>query len=94
MNMYKTSFPVYRKYADEHTFFKIDSAESFSELRRMGKYYSLSQIQAQNYADRLMINDMVILSSAHYLESTEVEFNRMLKEWSTHLQPYPTGLNG
>lgn len=76
-------FPVFRKYADGRTYFKIESTSSFVELRQMGRFYSFLSYNARNYGDHLMINDMIHLSLPQYLPSTADEFQSTLELWES-----------
>lgn len=66
----------------------IEADDVFTELKRMGKYYSRRRYQAQNYADRLMIADMIALSQKQYFISTAEEFNNAAELWVDSLQPF------
>jgi len=85
------SYPLFRMYSDKQTFFKIESETSFTELKRWGKFYLVQNFEAQNYADRLMIQDMIHCSVAQYVVSTDEEYMQTLDRWSLELTPFPTG---
>jgi len=72
--MENRSFPKYRKYAHERTYFKILSAEHFEELAIHGSFYSLRPFRAQIHPDRVLINDMIQNHNNHWLESNEKEY--------------------
>jgi hypothetical protein len=83
-------FPLFRKYHDGQTLFRIESEEEFTEIRRMGKYFSRMRYFAKNYADRLLISDMIQLNQEQFAESDQKEFEDILQFWESTLQPYPT----
>jgi hypothetical protein len=80
------SYPIYRKYADGLTFFKITSETEFQELKRQGKYYSLSNFRCKIHPDRVFMNDLIASSDGFILMSNETEFLHMLKTWSQDLE--------
>ena len=52
-------FPVYRKYPNNKTFFKINSWEEFEELKIIGSKYSIHQYLSKIFTDRILIQDMI-----------------------------------
>jgi hypothetical protein len=80
------SYPIYRKYADGLTFFKITSDTEFQELKKQGKYYSLSNFRCKIHPDRVFMNDLIACSDGYIMLSNESEFLHMLKIWSEDLE--------
>jgi hypothetical protein len=70
------TFPIYRKLSNEKSYYKIVSAESFIELHRIGSKTKKHILNAKQYPEKLLIQDMIALSNG-YLESNEEEFNRI-----------------
>ncbi len=80
------TYPIYRKYNDGLTYFKITSDAEFQELKRQGKYYSLSNFRCKNHPDRVFMNDLIACSDGYILASNESEFLQTLKTWSQDLE--------
>jgi hypothetical protein len=70
------TFPIYRKLSNDKSYYKIVSAESFIELQRIGSKTKKHILNAKQYPEKLLIQDMIALSNG-YLESNEEEFNRI-----------------
>ena len=80
------SYPIYRKYADGLTYFKISSDSEFQELKRQGKYYSLSNFRCKIHPDRVFMTDLIACSDGFIIMSNESEFIQTLKTWSQDLE--------
>ena len=70
------TFPIYRKLPNEKSYYKIVSAESFIELQRIGSKTKKHTLIANQYPEKLLIQEMISLSNG-YLESKEEEFDRI-----------------
>ena len=79
-------YPFFRKYKDGLTYFKITSDTEFQELKRQGKYYSLSNFKCKIHPDRVFMNDLIACSDGYIIESNESEFLQTLKTWSQDLE--------
>lgn len=67
-------FPIYRKYNNNKSFFKIDSLDHFTELKLTGKRVEKHSFQAKIHPDRVFIQDMIEMLGGHWVESSEEEF--------------------
>lgn len=75
-----TKFPLFRKYANGNTYFKIISTDTFEELKIMGNYYSLKNYKATILPDRNYIIDLIKNKGNHWVIIDEMEFNYALKK--------------
>ena len=74
-------FPLYRKYINDKSYFKIESETEFTELKHLFGYkWETNHFEAQNYFDRLYIGQLIDTETTHFAESTEKEFNAILKQ--------------
>lgn len=73
-------FPQYRKYKNLPVYFKIDSENSFEELKIMNEKYFLHQVIAHQYPEKLRIQDMLIALDEHYEKITDEEYCQLLDE--------------
>lgn len=73
-------FPQYRKYKNLPVYFKIDSENSFEELKIMNKKYFLHHIIAHQYPEKLRIQDMLLALDDHYEIITSEEYHETLTE--------------
>ncbi len=67
-------FPVYRKFSDNKTFYKINSPKNFLEIKLMGKYYFKNEIEAKQFPEILLIDDMIKLEVGAWIAIDESEF--------------------
>jgi len=79
------SFPVFRRYSDLNTWFLITSPEMFTELKRIGKYYSVSEFKATIHPERMFISDLVNCEVNTIEISSEKEFEEIKKKWESEL---------
>ena len=74
------SFPVFRKYSGNFSFFKITSTDTFIELKTMGDTVTQHHFKAKILPDFQFITDMINLHNNHWIESSELEFNQISKK--------------
>jgi len=77
--MTAAEFPIYRKYPNELSFFRIHSPTLFTELKIIGRSYTVVRIEAQNHFDHLFIADMRELRGGHWEASSEEEFDQRME---------------
>lgn len=70
----KVEYPVYRKYINNRSFFKIDSEERFIELQIVFKTYNITTHEATTLPDRNYIYDMVYNYVPYWVEIEESEY--------------------
>ena len=73
-----TTFPQYRKYPNNKSYFKVLSNESFEEIHVIGRKYFLTKVEAKILPDRHFIADM-IAASANWVEIDESEYAEIFK---------------
>lgn len=52
-------FPVYRKYANFHSFFIIHSPLAWTEYKRLGKKYMHHDFEAVQFPEKLFVQDLI-----------------------------------
>lgn len=52
-------YPQYRKYKNIETYFLIHSDRVFEEIKVIGGKYSISKVEAKQYPEQLLIQDML-----------------------------------
>lgn len=75
----KDSYPLYRKYADDNTFFKLTSGSTFEELKLLGVYYSLHSFEAKILPDRNFISDLINCGVKGILEISEKDYQNKME---------------
>lgn len=70
------TFPQYRKYPNNKSYFKVLSVDSFEEIQVVGKNYFLTKVKAKILPDRNLIADM-IEAAANWVEIEEVEYQKV-----------------
>ena len=68
------TFPVYRKYLNDSSFFKIASLEEFEEIKKDPSGYKLYKFKAKILPDRNYIQDMLFDYKLNWKEIEEEEF--------------------
>lgn len=71
-------FPIFRKYSNEKTYFRINSKENFDELIIIASYYIYRNQQALILPEFIMIVDMIDNLNNHWLPINESEFEEKL----------------
>lgn len=72
------NFPVYRKYKNDKSFFKISSFREFEELKIWGSKYSIHSIKADILPDRNFIHDMLNNINQYWEEIEAPEYQEKL----------------
>lgn len=70
-------FPVFRKYSNNKSFFKIISKSEFEEIKFLNEKAELHCFTAKILPDFNFINDMIENHNNHWVESNEEEFKKM-----------------
>jgi hypothetical protein len=73
-------FPVYRKYKNNHRFFKITSRDRFEEIQIIGSQARLNVIIANQFPEMNHIFDLVYNHEGMGSEITENEWLEQLKK--------------
>ena len=75
--MAEFTFPVYRKYKNNTSYFRIESNERFIEIMRIGEKNYVMEIEAKQYPERLRIKDMIECKDGHWEEIKASEFEAL-----------------
>lgn len=79
----KFSFPVFRKYLNNASYFKIFSADEFEEIKKMPGGYSLFKFKAKILPDRNFIHDMLNNSDLHWVNIEQSEYEEIRSKTKT-----------
>lgn len=79
------NFPLYRKYPNNKSYFKVLSPQIFEEVQVVGKYYRIEQFEAKILPDRNLIGDMIDLTQGHWVEIDKSEFDNFKAHCQAHL---------
>ncbi len=71
------NFPIYRKYDNDKSFFKITSSEHFLELKITGSQKEEFEFKVNIHPDRIFIQDMIAMENRHWVESSAEEFEQI-----------------
>ncbi len=69
-----TNFPVYRKYTNKNTYFKILSENEFEEVQFIGKQAHVYRIIAKQYPEKLRVMDMINCNEGIWEPITEATY--------------------
>lgn len=78
VGMDKHTFPIYRKLANERSFYRIDSATAFVEVQRLGSRWVLHRVEARIYPEKARIHELLVMADPGVLASDAPEFDRWL----------------
>jgi hypothetical protein len=53
-------YPIYRKFTGINVWFKITSDTSFIEIKKMGSKTLVSKVEAVQFPEKLLIQDMIM----------------------------------
>ncbi len=70
-------FPVYRKYPNNHSFFKILDNDHFIEFKLTGQRVEKHLFEAKILPDRNFIQDMLSMHNGHWVEATKEAFEQL-----------------
>lgn len=70
-------YPIYRKYTNNRSYFKIENEKQFIEIQIMGTKFFPHEVTAKILPDFQLIKDMETLHNGHWVESTEDEFEEI-----------------
>ncbi len=74
-------FPVYRKYKNNKSYFKIIHFKLFEEVQIIGTKKIVKQIEANQFPEILFIKDLVFDYKHMADEITENEYNKLLMDY-------------
>ncbi|MBA2610479.1 MAG: hypothetical protein H0U95_00815 [Bacteroidetes bacterium] len=74
MDFKDINFPVYRKYKNNKSYFKIIQPNLFEEIQLIGNKKTIKQIEAKQYPEMLFIRDLVFNYSEMAEKISEAEF--------------------
>jgi hypothetical protein len=73
-NASNINYPIYRKYKNNKSYFKIISKEEFEEIQVLGNTYTLHHFKVKILPDRNLIEDLSINYEAHCDIISEKEY--------------------
>ena len=74
------TYPQYRKYQHERTYFKIISKDEWEEIQVIGNNYTLHHFQVAILADRNYIYDLTFDYEKNWLKIEENEYEEVFKK--------------
>jgi hypothetical protein len=78
--MHRHTFPVYRKLANERSFFRIDSPLRFTEVQRVGRQCVVHEVEAHTYPEKVRLIELLELQHHWVKESSSEEFGHWLSK--------------
>jgi hypothetical protein len=72
------NFPVYRKYKNNKSFFKILGPGLFEEIQFVGTKKFVKRVEARLYPEKMFVQDLIHDFGERALEISENEYNRNL----------------
>jgi hypothetical protein len=72
-------YPLYRKYSNCKSFFRIESEKEFWQVQLIGEKPFKSKIVAETYPEMLFVQDLINMSNNFIQEATNEEIQTYLK---------------
>lgn len=79
-------FPLYRKYTNNQSFFKIIDLNIFEEIMLIGKFYTVNRYEINDFVTRNFLNDLIHLSAEGIVNSSEKEYAEQLLRCEKNLK--------
>jgi hypothetical protein len=76
-----TDFPQYRKLSNNKVYYRIDSNDVFVEIQIVGNRAFLYEIKAEQYPEKLRIQEMLSVAIPGVVSSNLSEFEEVLKRY-------------
>lgn len=80
MNFEDINFPLFRKYKNSASYFKITSPTAFEEIQKIGSKKIIRQTEAKLFPEKAFIHDLVYNYSAMAYEIMEAEYEAMRRQ--------------
>lgn len=74
------NFPVYKKYPNNLSYFKVLSPDSLEEIKITGNYYSVINLHAKILPERNFITDMLKNENNNWVEISGSEYEAILSQ--------------
>lgn len=74
MNAEGINFPLYRKYKNNKSYFKIINSQLFEEIQIIGSKKAVRQTEAKLFPEKLFINDLIFNYHNMAYEISETEY--------------------
>lgn len=87
LQLFFMEFPVYRKYAHNRTFFKINTEKDFEEINIIGNSYLLRRFEVKIFPDRVFIQDMIENKLNYWVVSSREEYETKKSFCLNNLKP-------
>lgn len=73
-------FPLYRKYPNNKSYFKLLSENEFEEIQFIGDKGFIFRFEAKILPDRYLISDMIELKDKTWVEIEPEEYDNQLRK--------------
>jgi hypothetical protein len=70
-------FPVYRKYPNNKSYFKVLDTQRFEEIQIVGSKLVLYHIEAKIMPDHFLIDDMIHMKDSRWIAISEEEYDAL-----------------
>jgi hypothetical protein len=77
MDLKDINFPVYRKYKNNKSYFKIIQPKLFEEIQIIGSKKIIKEVEAKQFPEMLFISDLILNYSEMADEISEEEYLRV-----------------
>jgi hypothetical protein len=77
MDLKDINFPVYRKYKNNKSYFKIIQPKIFEEIQIIGSKKIIKEVEAKQFPEMLFISDLISNYSEMADEISEEEYLRV-----------------
>ncbi len=68
-------YPVYRKYSNAKSYFKVENEREFIQLQLIGKRVMKQVVHAKQYPEMLLVQSLIHMDEPHIVLSSKEEFD-------------------
>ncbi len=72
-------YPVFRKYSNNKSYFKVLTANEFEEINVLGSNFWIYRFEAKILPDRYLIRDMIEMEGGRWQPISEKEYENFKK---------------
>lgn len=84
----KNQFPQFRRYIDKNTYFRIEREDFFIEHKKVGAYFTISEIECKLFPEKMFLNDLLKCSFDQIEIISESDYLNELNQWESTLIKY------
>lgn len=74
-------FPIYRKTANNKSYYKLDAADEMTEIQLLGSKFLVYELKAKILPERNLLQDLIENNAGHWLKIKEEEYQDIYQRY-------------